>query len=91
MGGTWIDQQTAPIVPRTLAAIGMSILTADEREVKSYMVWRCRVGSAGFDRRVLFLALAVVTKPRSAIYMWATRDIFVEDFDLQSHACESEV
>ena len=30
--GTWIDQHTAPIVPRTLAAIGTSIWDLQESE-----------------------------------------------------------
>jgi hypothetical protein len=34
---TWIDQQTAPIVPRTLAAIGTSISKILEIKLGNYM------------------------------------------------------
>jgi hypothetical protein len=36
-GRTWIDQQTAPNVPRTFAAIGTSIVSVREFEFNNYM------------------------------------------------------
>ena len=74
MGVTWIDQQTAPKVPRTLAAIGTSIFLsstwemAEKRKREGY-IW---LSAFEIEEEVFFVVVALeLTNDVDGIVRWS--------------------